>query len=309
MQAIKISLLLLLTLAYAGCSPEPEEAGGPLQIACTTGMVGDVVKRLVGDRAVVSTLMGPGVDPHLYKTTQGDLKLLMDADLIFYNGLNLEGKMIEVLEKMGPGRHRGKPVIALADSLPAAQLIRSSDFGDAHDPHVWFDVALWSEVVGIVGRNLARIDTANTEYYLQNAQAFQTELAQLHQEVKEAISSIPRERRVLITAHDAFSYFGRAYDIEVRGLQGISTASEYGLKDVSDLVSFITERGIKAVFVESSVSSKSLEAVVEGCARRGHQAQIGGTLYADAMGEAGSPEGTYPGMVRANVNAIVNALK
>jgi len=308
---IPIALLsTLLAILLAACTPESSSTDlskkeGPLSIVCTTGMIGDAVSRIAGERAEVSSLMGPGVDPHLYKATQGDLKRLTQADVVFYNGLHLEGKMGEVLEKVA----RLKPVIALGDSLPGAELINSTNYASAHDPHIWFDVSLWSEAVGIAGRTLADLDTAYAKNYFENTRAFQRELRDLHAFAKEEIAKIPEKQRILITAHDAFEYFGEAYSIDVRGLQGISTVSEYGLKDISDLVNLITERNIKAVFVESSVPRKSLEAVVEGCAKRGHTTRIGGTLYSDAMGEAGTPEGTYPGMVRANVRTIVDALK
>lgn len=305
-----IGLSLMLGFLVACTTPDGDQANlsdrsGPLQIVCTTGMIGDAISRIAGDRAKVVSLMGAGVDPHLYKATQGDLRRLTEADVVFYNGLHLEGKMGEILEKVG----RLKPVIALGDSLPPGQLINSTDYPGAYDPHVWFDVSLWHQVVGIAGRTLARLDTAYAKQYLANTRAFQDTLDQLHTYVQEQISQIPAQQRILITAHDAFEYFGRAYDIEVRGLQGISTVSEFGLKDISDLVQLITDRNIKAIFVESSVPRKSLEAVVEGCAQRGHDTRIGGTLYSDAMGEAGTPAGTYPGMVRANVRTIVDALR
>lgn len=301
----------LLLFSAVACMPESQPSAdlsakeGPLQIVCTTGMLGDAISRIAGDRAEVTNLMGPGVDPHLYKATQGDLKRLTGADVVFYNGLHLEGKMGEVLDKVA----RLKPVIALGDSIPTDKLINSTDYASAYDPHIWFDVSLWSEAVGIAGHILADLDTAYAKTYRANTEAFQHQLAQLHAFVQQEINRIPPEQRILITAHDAFEYFGEAYGIEVRGLQGISTVSEYGLKDVSDLVNLITSRNIKAIFVESSVPRKSLEAVVEGCAKRGHTTRIGGTLYSDAMGEAGTPEGTYPGMVRANVRTIVEALR
>lgn len=302
---------VLFIILLAGCAPESSSTAdlsakeGPLTIVCTTGMIGDAISRIVGDRGEVSSLMGPGVDPHLYKATQGDLKRLTQADIVFFNGLHLEGKMGQVLEKLA----RLKPVIALGDSLPPPKLINSTDYASAYDPHVWFDVSLWSEVIGIAGRTLSVLDTAFAKNYHENTRSFQRELGELHTFVQQEIGTIPANQRILITAHDAFEYFGEAYGIEVRGLQGISTVSEYGLKDISDLVNLITERKIKAIFVESSVPRKSLEAVVEGCAQRGHTTRIGGTLYSDAMGKAGTPEGTYPGMVRANVRTIVDALK
>ncbi|NBC05890.1 MAG: zinc ABC transporter solute-binding protein [Bacteroidetes bacterium] len=303
----KTIFALLTALGVWACSPAEDagrETGEPLKVVCTTGMIADALQKIVGDSAEVESLMGPGVDPHLYKATQGDLKLLRSADVVFYNGLHLEGKMGEVLDKLG----RLKPVVALADSLPTSKLMNSTDYAGAYDPHVWFDVSLWSEVVAMAGKNMARLDAENAAYYQSNTAAFQKELATLHEEVRQKISEIPEAQRVLITAHDAFAYFGRAYDIEVRGLQGISTISEYGLKDVSQLVDFITARQIRAVFVESSVPTKALEAVVEGCAQRGHEVRIGGTLYSDAMGAEGTPAGTYTGMVRENVAVIVEGL-
>lgn len=300
-----MAILLAACTAESPTSRDLSMEEGPLQIVCTTGMIGDAVSRIAGDRAQVTSLMGPGVDPHLYKATQGDLKRLTEADVVFYNGLHLEGKMGEVLEKVA----RLKPVIALGDSIPTHKLINSTDYASAYDPHIWFDVSLWSEAVDIAGQALANLDTAYAKTYQTNTMAFRKELATLHAFVQEEIRKIPAEQRILITAHDAFEYFGEAYGIEVRGLQGISTVSEYGLKDISDLVNLITERNIKAIFVESSVPRKSLEAVVEGCAKRGHTTRIGGTLYSDAMGEAGTSAGTYPGMVRANVRTMVEALR
>lgn len=297
----------IILFAAAGCKENDEKLddNGLLHIVCTTGMIGDALTQIAGDKAQVIALMGPGVDPHLYKATQGDLKKLTDADIIFYNGLHLEGKMGDIFQKLSRTKH----VVALAETVPSERLLRPEGSPGAHDPHIWFDVSLWAEAVRRAGMELARADSANQAFYLQNTEAYLSELDSLHQWTAAQISAIPRESRVLITAHDAFGYFGRAYDIEVRGLQGISTASEYGLRDISNLVSFLTARKIKAVFVESSVPAKSLEAVVEGCSRRGHEIAIGGSLYSDAMGQAGSPEGRYIGMVRANVNAIVGALK
>ncbi len=291
-------------LAGCGGRTSGEDSGKP-KIVCTTGMIADAVSQVAGELATVTALMGPGVDPHLYKATQGDLRELTQADFIFYNGLHLEGKMGEVLEKLG----RQKPVIAVGESLDESLLINSSAYASAFDPHIWFDVSLWARIVDHIGIVLAEADPGHGETYLRNASNYRNRLEALHLEVTDDIASIPERQRVLITAHDAFEYFGQAYGIEVRGLQGISTVSEYGLKDVTDMVNFIVDRGIKAVFVESSVPRKSLEAVVEGCARRGHTVSIGGTLFSDAMGEAGSPEGTYPGMVQHNVKTIVEALK
>lgn len=305
--AIRVVLVAWVAFFAASCTETPGKTDiqAKLNVVCTTGMIGDALAHVAGEKAVITTLMGPGVDPHLYKATQGDLQTLTDADIIFYNGLHLEGKMGEIFRKLS----RTKRVIALAEQLPQKRLLRLEGNQDAIDPHIWFDVSLWAEAVNHAGMELARTDSSNADYYLRNTRAYLAELDSLHRWTAAQISAIPRENRVLITAHDAFGYFGKAYDIEVRGLQGISTASEYGLRDISNLVSFLTERKIKAVFVESSVPAKSLEAVVEGCSRRGHEVAIGGSLFSDAMGRADSPEGTYTGMVKANVKAIAKALK
>ncbi len=301
--------LLILTQLFTGCADKEKEETTDRQgiktLVCTTGMIADAVANIAGDKANVISLMGPGVDPHLYKATQGDLERLSNADIIFYNGLHLEGKMGEILERLG----RLKKVVAVSDGLDQSRLINSTNFAGAHDPHIWFDVSLWKETIPFIAGILSEMDPGNAAFYRKNAETYSARLDQLHEWVRQKISEIPREQRVMITAHDAFEYFGKAYEIEVRGLQGISTVSEYGLKDITDLVNFITSRGIKAIFVESSVPRKSLEAVVEGCNSRGNHVVIGGTLFSDAMGQAGAPEGTYTGMVEANVNMIVNALK
>lgn len=304
--SLPLVLVVPLLLTLTACKNQADTPkSGLLRVVCTTGMIGDAVQHIAGSKAEVRTLMRSGVDPHLYKATQGDLELLTAADVIFFNGLHLEGKMTEVLRKLS----RTKKVVALADSLPPERLIRASDQPHAYDPHVWFDVALWREVAWVAARALAQADPAHQLVYQQNAEAYLARLDSLHHWVQARMAALPPEQRVLVTAHDAFGYFGQAYQVKVRGLQGISTASEYGLHDVSSLVDFLTRHRIKAVFVESSVPAKALEAVVEGCARRGHIVAIGGQLYSDALGEAGTPAGTYEGMVRANVETIVKSLQ
>lgn len=301
------TLLLLLTFFLSSCELKEnnQSATKKLSIVCTTGMLSDAVSNIVGDQAEVSALMGPGVDPHLYKASQGDLKLLSNSDVIVYNGLHLEGKMGEIFEKL---KNR-KTIIIASDAVPKEELINTTAFQGAYDPHLWFDVATWSKVVDYLGRELSTINQLSKEKISSNSNQYQTQLEKLHHWVAKEIQKIDPDKRVLITAHDAFGYFGRAYDIEVRGLQGISTQSEYGLRDVSELVNFITDRKIKAVFVESSVSNRSLKAVVEGCQSRGHTMEIGGTLYSDAMGEKGTAEGNYIGMVKHNVKTIIGGLK
>jgi manganese/zinc/iron transport system substrate-binding protein len=303
---IKLTYTVLLTSILFACSGKKETPVGDrkLKIVTTTGMIKDAVEHVVGDKAEVIALMGPGVDPHLYKATQGDLEKLTSADIIFYNGLHLEGKMGEVFEKLG----RLKPVIAVAKDIPESRLRTIPGF-NVHDPHIWFDVSLWKEAVKVVTGFMVDRDSSSAQLYQQNSTAYLEQMDSLHNSVKQQLQQIPAEQRVLITAHDAFGYFGDAYGIEVRGLQGISTVSEFGLKDVTDLVNFIIARKIKAIFVETSVSQKSINAVVEGCNQKGWNVKIGGSLYSDAMGAAGTPEGSYLGMVTANVNTIVTALK
>lgn len=276
-----------------------------MTIVTTTGMIQDAAHEIAGGRADVVALMGPGVDPHLYKATQGDLQKLSRADIVFYNGLHLEGKMVEALEKLS----RSQRVFAVSESIPREMLRRPPEFNGNFDPHIWFDVALWKLAVKDVGEKIAALDPDHADEYKRRADDFTRRLDSLHNWIRSQVATIPRERRILITAHDAFGYFGRAYDIEVRGLQGISTVSEFGLADINTLVETIVTRRVKAVFIESSVPKRSIEAVVEGVRARNHDVKIGGTLYSDAMGAAGTPEGTYIGMVTANVRTIVEALK
>ncbi|MBO8163268.1 MAG: zinc ABC transporter substrate-binding protein [Brevibacillus sp.] len=275
------------------------------KVTTTTGMVADLVNNVGGEHVEVTQLMGPGVDPHLYKASQGDIKRIEQADIIFYSGLHLEGKMGEIFEKMS----KQKPVIPVTRSIPEDELLADPQTPDQYDPHVWFDVGLWSKTIETVREELVKLDPAHADEYQANADAYLQKLTELHQYAKEQIGSIPIHQRVLVTAHDAFSYFGRAYEIEVMGLQGISTASEYGLKDVQNLVDTLVERKIKAVFIESSVPKRSIEAVVEGARAKNHTVEIGGELFSDAMGTPGTEEGTYLGMVKYNVDTIVHALK
>lgn len=297
-------MISLILASCGGDAKEQDENDGYLTILATTGMIEDAVQNIVGDSAHVLALMGPGVDPHLYKATQGDLKKMQDADVVFYNGLHLEGKLSEVLKKLS----RLKPVYAVADGVPEEKLRRDAQFQNAIDPHIWFDVSLWKYAVSHIQEKLAEKDPARADFYLQNTRAYLQKLDSLHEAVKVEINKIPQEKRVLITAHDAFGYFGDAYHIEVRGLQGISTMSEYGLRDITELVDYIVSRNINAIFIETSVSDRSIKSVVEGCNKRGHTVEIGGNLYSDAMGPKGAFAGTYIGMVSHNVKTITEAL-
>ncbi|MDB5258572.1 MAG: mtsA [Chitinophagaceae bacterium] len=295
---------LALTVALFSCNQERKEFhnNGKFRIVTTTGMLADGVKLLVGDQAEVISLMGTGVDPHLYKATAHDLSLLQNADLILYNGLHLEGKMSEIFEKL----KRRKHVLAISDGLPIERLRKTGE--KTYDPHIWFDVSLWKQGWLYVAEELGK-DSVLAVGIEKNRMSFFKGLDSLHIWAMKQLQTIPESSRILITAHDAFGYFGRAYHIEVLGLQGISTVSDFGLKDISQLVNRIVDSKVKAVFIETSVSPKAIEAVVEGCKAQGHNIHIGGALYSDAMGKEGTQEGTYNGMVRANVIKIVNGLK
>jgi manganese/zinc/iron transport system substrate-binding protein len=291
-------------MAGACAPPEPPEEEGRLSVVTTIGMIRDVVQNVGGEHVRVVGLMGPGVDPHLYKASEGDVRRLFRADVVFYGGMHLEARMGEVLEEMG-GRTR---VAAVSEVIPADQRLSPPEFQGAYDPHVWFDVRLWAMTVDVVARTLSEADPAHARDFAASADRYRAQLAELDGYVREQARRVPAERRVLITAHDAFNYFGRAYGFQVRGLQGISTASEAGTADVQALAQFIASRRIPAIFVESSIPRRTIEAVQEAVAAQGFEVQIGGSLFSDAMGNPGTAEGTYIGMVRHNIDTIVGAL-
>jgi manganese/zinc/iron transport system substrate-binding protein len=301
---------VLAAVVIAGCGPVAEQSlqvvspDETVDVVATIGMISNAVERVGEGRVEVEGLMGPGVDPHLYKASEGDLRRLERADIVFYGGLHLEAKMAEVLERIGDERRTQ----AVTDSIPRSRLLAPPDFSSAFDPHVWFDVRLWMRAVEQIRDTLAEADPAHAALYRRNAARYLDELRELDAYVRSRARSVPEERRVVITAHDAFAYFGRAYGFEVRGLQGISTASEAGAGDVQRLADFIAERRIPAIFVESSVSPRTIQAVREAVRARGFDVRIGGSLFSDAMGDEGTPEGTYVGMVRHNIDEIVEAL-
>jgi manganese/zinc/iron transport system substrate-binding protein len=303
--------LLLLALLVAGCAQadtqkqDADLSGREIRVVTTIGMIADVVENVGGERVQVEGLMGPGVDPHLYKASAGDVTRLERADLIFYNGLHLEAQMGDVLEQMAES---GIRTVAVADTIDPARLLSPAEYEGAYDPHVWFDVTLWMQAVERVRDTLVEVDPEHAEQYRANAEAYLAELEELHIYVQAQAQRVPDAQRALVTAHDAFNYFGRAYGFEVRGLQGISTESEASIADVQDLAEFIAGRRIPALFVESSVSQRSIEAVRSAVQAQGFDVQIGGELFSDAMGTAGTPEGTYIGMVRHNIDTIVSAL-
>ncbi len=304
--ALSLSCLFLIGCEIKSSSAPATSSGKTTwKVACTTGMVADVVREIGGSHVEILQLMGEGVDPHLYKASPGDVRILETADLICYSGLHLEGKLADTLSRLS----RRKLTCALAEHLPEDRLLNSDVEGSFHDPHVWFDVSLWAETIEPVRAVLEKLDPAHAKEFAERAAKYHAELEKLHAECIDKLASIPKSRRVLVTAHDAFRYFGRAYDIEVKAIQGISTEGEAGVKQINELVSFISENKIKSVFTESSISERNMQSLIEGCGQRGHQVARGGELFSDAMGKAGTPEGTYIGMVRHNVEKIAAGLK
>jgi manganese/zinc/iron transport system substrate-binding protein len=306
----KLSTVLLGLVLLVGCGPiEPPRArvldGETIRVVTTIGMITDAVEHVGGSRVEVEGLMGPGIDPHLYKASEGDLRRLERADVIFYGGLHLEAKMADVLERI---RER-RATQAVTDAIPRSRLLSPAQFKGQHDPHFWFDVRLWQLAVEQIRDTLSQLDPGSAGLYHRNAAAYLAELGELDAHVSRQALRVPKERRVIITAHDAFNYFGRAYGFEVRGLQGISTAAEAGAGDVQDIARFIADRRIPAIFVESSVSPRTIQAVREAVRARGFDVEIGGSLYSDAMGNPGTPDGTYVGMVRHNIDTIVEGLR
>jgi manganese/zinc/iron transport system substrate-binding protein len=304
--------VVALTLGFVGCSGRegpPQFEGPPVRVVCTTTIVADVVRRIGGDRVQLETLMAAGVDPHKYISGAGDRKKLDDAHLVFLSGLHLEGKMAELFEK----NHERWRAHAITDSIDRAQLLHADVDGGEHDPHVWFDVRLWSQTIPTVQKALSELDPAGAATYERNADQYKKELDALDGEVRAALEAIPTNRRVLVTSHDAFGYFGRAYGFEVIGLQGVSTASEVGTPQRDKLATLIGERRIPAVFTETSVPPVGLKGVLDDVyAKKKYKVNlIGGddALYSDALGPPGSPGETYAGMIRHNVKVIVEALK
>ncbi|MEZ4389009.1 MAG: zinc ABC transporter substrate-binding protein [Candidatus Krumholzibacteriia bacterium] len=298
-------LIAAITL-MAGCgggdkTTADKGGGGKLNVVTTTMQTGDLVREVGGEHVQVTTLMGPGIDPHQYKASAGDVDRLGRADLIVYNGVHLEAKMADVLERLG----HHKPTLAAGEAIPEDELITTDG---AHDPHVWFDVARWRLALDAVAARLQELDPTHAADYQANAARYREELTALHEYCRFEVQKIPVQQRILITAHDAFNYLGRAYGLEVVGLQGISTLAEAGTSDVQDLAELIARRKIPALFVETSVSPRAIEAVREAVRARGFDVKVGGSVYSDAMGDLGTPEGTYVGMVRHNIDTIVKSL-
>ncbi|MEZ6059967.1 MAG: zinc ABC transporter substrate-binding protein [Planctomycetaceae bacterium] len=305
---------IVLAGVLAGCGGSAGTSGtgsdkaasghNPVKVVATVGMVADIVRQVGGKHISVTQICGSGVDPHLYKVTRDDVKTIMGGDIVFYSGLMLEGKMTDTLVKVA----RSKPVIAVTEGIPETSLLEPEDFAGHYDPHVWMDVSAWSECVAVVADSLAKFDPNHAEAFRSSAAEYRQQLSKLHEYGGKAIATIPDGSRVLITSHDAFNYFGRAYGLEVLGVQGLSTESEAGLQHINELVDLLVERDIAAVFVESSVPRKNIDALAEGARSRGHDVKIGGELYSDAMGSEGTYEGTYIGMLDHNITLVARML-
>ena len=302
---LKTLATTIVAAVLTGCGSEDEPSSASYKVAATVGMIADIVREVAGDRAEVTGIIGEGVDPHLYKPTSSDVKELQAADVIFYNGLKLEGKMGDVLERIAQS---GKPVSAVTEEILSDPGFLIEEDSDHHDPHVWMDVKGWIRAVNVVEKTLSEFDADNAPAYAENAAALRETLESLDEYAATTIATIPENQRVLVTAHDAFNYMARAYGLEVRGIQGLSTESEAGVRDIENLVNYLVEKKIPAVFVETSVSDKNVRALVEGTNARGHTVVIGGELFSDAMGPAGTYEGTYVGMIDHNVTTIAKAL-
>ncbi|MBB6448395.1 manganese/zinc/iron transport system substrate-binding protein [Geomicrobium halophilum] len=308
--AIFLSTVITSIGLLVACNDEETETatiedGDVVQVTTTTSQIHDIVENVGGERVESTPLMGPGVDPHVYQASQGDIQLLNEADILFYNGLNLEANMVDMMDDLGTE----KPVYALGESIPDTELKEDEEEAGKPDPHIWFDIDLWSHAVEEVRDGLIALDPDHESEYTENADEYLDELAELQEWANQEVEKVDEESRVLVTAHDAFQYFGDTMGFEVLGLQGLSTDAEYGLNDVQQIIDVMIEQDVGAIFAETSVSDSSVQAVIEGAGQRGHEVEHGGELYSDAMGEPGTEEGTYIGMYRSNVNQIVDALQ
>lgn len=309
---MKKSLSLILVVALiglfaVGCGSESAvDDNGSYNVIATTTIIADVVEQIGGEYVNIESLMGPGVDPHLYKASAGDVTKMQNADIVMYNGLHLEGKMGDIFENLQGG---DKIIVAAAETIDKDELLDFITVPGSYDPHVWFDVAMWEEASENIYKGLVELDPDNEENYKKNYEAYKGELEELEDYIVTRIEELPEEKRILITAHDAFQYFGKAYGFQVKGLQGISTDAEAGTSDVRDLADFIVENEVKSIFVESSVSRKNIEALQEAVKAQGFDVEIGGELYSDSTGDAGTDAETYIGTFKANIDIIVDALK
>jgi len=302
---MKKYIVLVFLIISISCQQKAKK-NKKLQVVTTTTMITDLVKNIGGDKIDIQGLMGAGVDPHLYKASEGDVSKFFNADVIIYNGLHLEGKLEDVFEKM---RSQNKQTIAASDALDTATLIGSEYFASNYDPHIWFSITNWEIITQYITDKLCELDAENAATYKSNGANYLKKLASLKIAITEQVNSLPVEKRILVTAHDAFNYFGKEFQFNVVGLQGLSTATEAGVQDVRRLANFIKEKNVNAIFVESSVPKRTVEALQEAVRAKGKEVLIGGTLYSDALGSKGTAEATYVGMYKHNVKIIVSSLK
>lgn len=308
-------LIVIASLMLAGCSDQssPEstaaaassEKSEKISVVTTIGMITDPATVIAGDHAAVAGIIGTGIDPHLYKPTRTDITKLMDADVVLYSGLMLEGRMTDAFVRVATS---GTMVRAVTEAVDEAALLSPPDFEGHHDPHLWMDPIAWTLATQVIADTLSESDPANAEHYQSNAESYIGQLNAIHEYAQAVLSSVPEDQRVLVTAHDAFNYFGQRYGYEVMGIQGISTESEAGVRDIERIVDLLVERKIKAVFVETTVSERNINALIAGANARGHEVTIGGSLFSDAMGQPATYEGTYIGMMDHNITTIARAL-
>lgn len=301
------SLLLLSCVLLLGACNTDESTFSmsddeKIIVVTTIAQIGEPLSVIGGDRLEVKSLMGPSVDPHLYQATHGDIQTIEEADVIFYNGLHLEANMVNIFDEIS----KTKPVLAIGETLDEKILLK--DENNAVDPHIWFDIELWKQALAAAVEKLKEYSPGNSDYFDKNKANYFAKLDELKEEAKK-LQEIPNEQRVLVTAHDAFGYFGKMHDLEVVGLQGLSTEGEIGVSDIQSTIDIIMEYQVPAVFIESSINESSIQAVIKGAKNDGLDVKLGGELFSDAMGTAGTEEGTYIGMYRHNINTIFEALK
>lgn len=306
-QKLWLVTVLAFGLLFAGCdggelkSSASEESDEKIKVLTTIAQIGEPLSVIGGDRLEVESLMGPSVDPHLYNPTQSDIAKVDDAEIIFYNGLNLEVNMVPVFDSIG----KSKPVLAIGEAISQERILNDED--GAIDPHIWFDIDLWEAALDAAVEELKAYSPEDADFFEENKLAYFSELEKLREEANQ-LSDIPESKRILVTAHDAFGYFGNSHDIEVVGLQGLSTEDEIGISDINEIIALIKEHHVPAIFIESSINSSAIEAVIEGAQSEGVEVELGGELYSDAMGSPGTDEGTYIGMYRHNIQTIYDAL-
>ncbi len=306
-RCVAMITVLSLVFLFAGCgSVNLPDGEGKVRIVATTTMLADLASVIGGEHVLVEGLMGPGIDPHLYQASAGDVTRMQNADIVVYTGLHLEGKMGELFEDL---QNRGRNIICVTDGIDHSRLLSDEEDGTAIDPHIWFDVLLWQEAARELARGIAEVNPEHAVDYANNLQQYLEALDELHLYIQQQVERLPKEQRVLVTAHDAFGYFGQAYGFEVMGLQGISTESEAGTADVSKLARLIADRQIKAIFIESSIPAKQIEALQQAVKAQGFAVKIGGELYSDSLGDEASNTATYIQTFKANIDTIVNALQ